>query len=142
MGLKYNESWSTIMQTPVFSWIDLLIPGPNKYKHWGQIVLGDGSVSPEPNNLAGDEYCGGGNGSSSYGQPKAYGWGDATCSKEFPFMCRWGIRRALAPLPNWHLHTRSMHLPKAVASVVQIMGHCCSFVCCCRFACSVRCTCM
>ena len=88
MGLKYNDKQSAMQQTTVFSWVDQLITGPAKYKHWGQAVLGDGSVQAEPNNMAGDELCGGGNVSEKYGQPSAYGWGDETCSLSFPFMCR------------------------------------------------------
>jgi hypothetical protein len=94
MGLKYNDRLSIQQQTAVFRWIDQLIPGPTRYKHWGQAVLSDNSISPEPNNLGGDEYCGGCNVTQKYGQPSAWGWGDQTCSREFPFMCR----RALVPL--------------------------------------------
>lgn len=89
MGLKYNEKLATMQQNTVFTWVDQLIPGPSKYKHWGQAVLSDGGIVPEPNNLAGDEFCGGGNVTQKYGQPVAYGWGDASCSLEFSFMCRW-----------------------------------------------------
>ena len=103
-GLKYNDKLSMQQQMAVFRWIDQLIPGPSKYKHWGQAVLGDNTVSPEPNNLAGDEYCGGANVTQKYGQPAAWGWGDQSCSLQFSFMCRWGQLEGEAAMPN-HLHT-------------------------------------
>jgi hypothetical protein len=91
MGLKYNEELS-LQGERVYRWIDQLIPGPSRYKHWSLTVLQDGNVLQEPNNIAGNEDCGGGNVTQQFGSPVAYGWGDESCDKRFAFMCRWGGR--------------------------------------------------
>jgi hypothetical protein len=88
MGLKYSVKYSPGGDR-VFRWIDQLFDGPGRYKHWGQTVLEDGSTLAEPNNINGDEDCGGGNVTQQYGSPVAYGWGDQSCNKRFGFMCRW-----------------------------------------------------
>jgi hypothetical protein len=48
--------------------------------------LAGGGISLEPNNLVdAPENCAGGNFSQAY--DSAAGWGDASCVKQFPFIC-------------------------------------------------------
>jgi hypothetical protein len=67
---------------PTFYWLQRSIPGPGarNYMHWG---LGR---QPEPNNLAGNEYCAACNITLTY--QGAWGWSDAACSLPMPYMCR------------------------------------------------------
>ncbi len=67
---------------PTFYWLQRSIPGPDNrnYVHWG---LGR---QPEPNNLAGNEYCAACNLTLAY--QTAWGWSDAACSLPMPYMCR------------------------------------------------------
>lgn len=77
-----------------FQWLDPLAPPPSLgYSHWGSPLPGD--IAPEPNNLAGDEYCAGTN--LTQAADGAGGWSDE----------RWGARGrwqldCLLCCPRWH----------------------------------------
>ncbi len=79
---------STIATWPNFTWIDHS-PGINassRYRHWG--VFMPGKV-PEPNNLMEPpELCAACNYSTSYGNPKSWGWCDTNCEARMTFMCK------------------------------------------------------
>jgi hypothetical protein len=108
MGLKYNEALS-LRGDRVYKWIDQLIDGPSRYKHWGLTVLEDGNVLQEPNNIAGNEDCGGGNVTQQYGSPVAYAWGDESCSQRFAFMCRCGRPGTTISAGMHHHHVQHVH---------------------------------
>jgi hypothetical protein len=76
-GLR-AQSW------PRFSWIDNVTPMPSgaNYRHWG--TYQPGNVA-EPNSLVPGENCGVSNFTESYGN--VWGWADANCDNEFPFIC-------------------------------------------------------
>jgi hypothetical protein len=90
VGLRSSAStW------PRFQWASSNIPPPSPltYEHWG---LSE-SVR-EPDNLAGNEYCGAANYTQVYSN--AWGWADFNCSVAMPFVCRQdgrGRRRWMPP---------------------------------------------
>lgn len=55
------------------------------YQHWGRYREGS-LVSQEPNNRTRAEFCGVANASQTY--QKAWGWADANCTLQAPFICK------------------------------------------------------
>jgi hypothetical protein len=101
-GLR-AQSW------PRFSWIDNVTPMPSgsNYRQWGTYQPGN---IAEPNSLVPGENCGVSNHTQSYGN--VWGWADANCDNEFPFICeipsepprhaRARPHRAATPCRHWH----------------------------------------
>jgi hypothetical protein len=92
---------SAVDMWPSFYWLQRSIPGPDSrnYMHWGM------GASPEPNNLAKNEYCAACN--ASIGYQGAWGWSDASCSLPMPYMCRIMDTGSLGTLKyvNWKTNT-------------------------------------
>jgi hypothetical protein len=68
---------------PNFRWLSYSIPAPafSSYEHWGRT-----QENSEPNNAAGNEYCGAA--SSALAYQSAWGWSDNVCTTHMPFICR------------------------------------------------------
>lgn len=92
-GLLYPSStplyWMGLVSTPetypAFSWINALLPPPNRflgnYEHWGAYLFGR-----EPDNKTGADFCSVGNYTQTYSL--AWGWSDSNCSMMLPSICR------------------------------------------------------
>jgi hypothetical protein len=110
IGLRSSAStW------PRFQWASSNIPPPAAmtYEHWGL-----SETVREPDNRAGNEFCGAGNYTQAYGN--AWAWSDFNCSVAMPFVCRQDGRHPgspfahaacyCAPAAAWpQLHLNGMH---------------------------------
>ena len=67
-----------------FVWFDRTTPESNQYLNWGTYVEGNLAYQ-EPNNRPAPQDCGVGNLSQAIGG--LYGWADADCSMQLPFLC-------------------------------------------------------
>ncbi len=97
-------------QWPTFTWSDYT-PGPNatSYNHWGRSVPGN---VPEPNNYDAPELCAGANASEAFSKPAAWGWADAPCTEQHPYVCR--------KMRGWRAHLCTLHCcASSVAVPVQ-----------------------
>lgn len=70
--------------TRKFSWLDRTSPQSNAYSNWGTYMEGS-TAQPEPNNRPAPQDCGVGN--LSQVVVGVYGWADADCSLQLPFVC-------------------------------------------------------
>ncbi len=56
-----------------------------RYANWGVYQPGD---MPEPNNLAGNEYCGVANFTELVSSTHAWGWADTACRGAHIYVCK------------------------------------------------------
>jgi hypothetical protein len=86
---------------PNFKWLDGMADPSNpslqtdKYAHWGRLVLGDGSIRNEPNNLDAPEFCVTANWTQTF--DSVWGWSDQNCDDYHIFMCK--VAAPPPPLP-------------------------------------------
>jgi hypothetical protein len=107
------------------------------YQHWGRYREGS-LVSQEPNNRTRAEFCGVANASQTY--QKAWGWADANCTLQAPFICKvcaLGSVAAVHPLAmlaismSYHLGasavqpTKAMQMPRTHLPEAQLCGPWC-----------------
>jgi hypothetical protein len=67
-----------------FGWFDRTSPESNSYSNWGTYIEG-GTSQQEPNNRPAPQDCGVGNLSQVI--VGVYGWSDADCGLQLPFVC-------------------------------------------------------
>lgn len=98
MGLRTN-SW------PDFTW--LATNATPAASHWGTYIPDLDPPQQEPNNLAGQEFCGSANASEAWGPLDAYGWSDEDCETLLPFVCKvaseWHSGSCWRALQRWCL---------------------------------------
>ena len=58
----------------------------SRYEHWGRLVLGDGSIQNEPNNLVPPEFCATANWTQSF--DSVWGWSDQNCDDYHISLCK------------------------------------------------------
>lgn len=68
-------------QWPDFTWLDLSpVPSFETYNHWASFM---GEPDGGPHSM-----CAVANSSLAFDYPSAWGWGDADCAQQFPFLCK------------------------------------------------------
>ena len=111
LGLRSNRtSW------PEFDWFQRTVPAPDMfhYEHWGMM-----GSSREPNNRAGNEYCGAADAEQAY--DGAWGWNDYNCSVMMPYICRLDGGR-LAALPRCAMHLPQLRVSRCLEVGGESMG--------------------
>ena len=88
---------------PNFQWLDGS-PQPSnpidqttRYAQWGELLLSDGNLVAEPNNLVPPEFCVVANYSQS--RDSVWGWSDRNCDERFHFICKIAAPPPPAPPP-------------------------------------------
>jgi hypothetical protein len=117
IGLKTN-SW------PDFQWV--ATNSSPVYMHWGTYIADLDPPTPEPNNLAGQEFCGGANSSEAWGAEQAFGWSDEDCEMRLPFMCKVASEwlPAKAPSPSHAGSLQAPRLPRSKAAMASPQPTC------------------
>jgi hypothetical protein len=114
LALPYHSKyWLGIKLTPGGLWPNFTFNDPVNTdkpvaagKPWGAYKSSTVN-NTEPNNTPAPQYCAVGNYTERMGSPSVFGWADAFCGDQFPFICR--IRREcgiLGPV-YWRLRLRS-----------------------------------